>query len=203
MSLWLVNLGSLFLYTFMEITAKESGFKELYLSYFPKMKRFAQEYTISEEDAENIVQDVFTELWENRLVFMDHTNLIAFLFTSVKNRTLNCLRHRLIEQKTTQLLQEEYVLTLQMNLNSLEAFDQNIFSEQDLEETINRAINRLPKKCRQIFIMNKIEGKKQKDIATELNISINTVENQMNIAYKKLKIELKNYMPLFIFLFFL
>ena len=58
----------------------------------------------------------------------------------------------------------------------------------------------LPEKCREIFIKSKIEGKKQKDIAAELNISLKTVENQMAIAYKKIKSELKDYLPLLIFL---
>ncbi|GHT33053.1 DNA-directed RNA polymerase sigma-70 factor [Bacteroidia bacterium] len=178
-------------------------FEKIYLTYFSKMKHFAQEYVISDEDAENIVQDVFMELWEKRLVFMNYTNLIAFLFTAVKNRSLNCLRHRMIARKTANRLQEEYAITLQMHLDSLEAFGQTVFSEHDTEQIISRAINSLSERCRQIFIMNKLEGKKQKQIAEELNISINTVETQMGIAYKKLKAELKDYLPLFLFLFVL
>jgi len=65
---------------------------------------------------------------------------------------------------------------------------------------ISRALDSLSDKCREIFIMNKLEGKKQKQIAEELNISINTVETQMGIAYKKLRVELKDYMPLLLFL---
>ena len=61
-------------------------------------------------------------------------------------------------------------------------------------------IDSLPEKCREIFIKSKIEGKRQKDIATELNISLKTVENQMAIAYKKIKGELKDYLPLLLFL---
>lgn len=61
-------------------------------------------------------------------------------------------------------------------------------------------VDSLPEKCREIFIKSKIEGKKQKDIAAELNISLKTVENQMGIAYKKIKSELKDYLPLLIFL---
>ena len=61
-------------------------------------------------------------------------------------------------------------------------------------------VDSLPEKCREIFIKSKIEGKKQKDIAAELNISLKTVENQMDIAYKKIKSELKDYLPLLIFL---
>ena len=66
-----------------------------------------------------------------------------------------------------------------------------------------KAINSLPEKCREIFIKNKIEGKKQKEIALELNISINTIESQMAIAYKKLRVELKDVLQLFVFLYFL
>ncbi len=88
-----------------------------------------------------------------------------------------------------------------MNLNSLEAFDEDLFSEEDVEKIISRAFDSLSDKCREIFIMSKLEGKKQKQIAEELNISINTIETQMGIAYKKLRVELKDYMTLFLFLF--
>jgi RNA polymerase sigma factor (sigma-70 family) len=81
----------------------------------------------------------------------------------------------------------------------LELFDQSLLSEQDIEKIISEVINSLPEKCREIFIKSKIEGKKQKDIAVEMNISLKTVENQMNIAYKKLKSELKDYLPLLLF----
>lgn len=176
-------------------------FEDIYLSYFSKMKHFAKEYVISEEDAENIVQDVFVELWENRKMLNMHINLIAYLFTTIKNKCLNHLRHKIIVQDTASKMQEEYTITLQMNLDSLEIFDNNLFSEQDIEEIISHALDSLSDKCRKIFIMSKMEGKKQKEIAQELNISINTVETQMGIAYKKLRIELKDYLPLFIFLF--
>jgi RNA polymerase sigma-70 factor (ECF subfamily) len=87
-----------------------------------------------------------------------------------------------------------------MNLDSLEAFDNNLFSDQDIEKIISRALDTLSEKCRTIFIMSKIEGKKQKEIAQELNISINTIETQMGIAYKKLRIELKDYFPILLFI---
>lgn len=176
------------------------SFEDIYLSHFSKMKHFAKEYVVSEEDAENIVQDVFMELWEKKEALTMHTNLIAFLFTAIRNRSLNLLRHKIIVQETGNLLQQEYTLTLKMNIDSLEVFDQNIFADQDMEEILSRALNSLSDRCREIFIMNKIEGKKQKEIAAELNISINTVETQMGIAYKKLRVELKDYFPLLLFL---
>ena len=176
-------------------------FENIYLSYFPKMKRFAQEYVISEQDAENIVQDMFAELWEKREMFTCQTIRIAYLLTIIKNKCLNHLRHKTIALETINNMQEEYNMTLRMNLDSLEAFEQHIFSDQDIEDLINRALDSLPTKCKEIFIMNKLEGKKQEQIATELNLSTNTVRNQISIAYKKLRNELKDYLPLWLFLF--
>ena len=179
---------------------EETRFEDIYLSYFSKMKYFAKEYVISEEDAENIVQDVFVELWDNKKMLNMHMNLIAYLFTTIKNKCLNHLRHKLVVQETASKLQEEYTISLRMNLDSLEAFDNNLFSDQDIEKIISRALDTLSEKCRTIFIMSKIEGKKQKEIAQELNISINTIETQMGIAYKKLRIELKDYFPILLFI---
>ena len=75
-------------------------FEDIYLSYFSKMKHFAKEYVILDEDAENIVQDVFVELWENKEMLNMHMNLIAYLFTTIKNKCLNHLRHQLVVQDT-------------------------------------------------------------------------------------------------------
>ena len=174
-------------------------FEEIYVSYFSRMKGFAQEYVLSEEDAENIVQDVFTELWERKELLTYNINLVAFLFTSIKNRCIDHLRHNIVVREAVNQLQEEYQITLKVKLASLELFDQSLLSEQDIEKIISDVINSLPDKCREIFIKSKIEGKKQKDIASEMNISLKTVENQMNIAYRKLKSELKDYLPLLLF----
>lgn len=175
-------------------------FKDVYVTYYSRMKHFAQEYVLSEADAENIVQDVFLEVWKRRDMLACHVNLMAFLFTSVKNECLDFLQHKVIEEKAVTHIKEEYTRTLQMKYESLEAFDEGFFSEDDIETLITKAIDSLPEKCREIFIKSKIEGKRQKEIAEELRISINTIETQMGIAYKKLKVELKDVLPLLIFL---
>lgn len=177
-----------------------SDFENIYLAYFSKMKHFARVYVLSEEEAENIVQDVFTELWEKKEVITMPVNLIAYLFTSVKNKCLNYLRHQNVKQEVSDEMQEAHRLALRASLNSLETFDNELFSEDDIAGMLQKALDSLSERCRQIFVMNKIEGKKQKDIAAELNISVNTVETQMGIAYKKLRKELKDYLPLLLFL---
>ncbi|WP_195333212.1 RNA polymerase sigma-70 factor [Bacteroides salyersiae] len=184
----------------VENSDRHTDFEYIYIYYFPKMKRFAREYVLSDEDAENIVQDVFLELWEKKEILSLQLNVIAYLFTAIRNRCINFLRRSMIAKNAENKLQEEYKLTLQMKYYSLEAFNQEIFQEKDVEQILSKAIDTLPEKCREIFILSKIKGKKQKDIATELNISVNTVETQISIAYKKLRNELKEHFPLFYFL---
>lgn len=181
------------------ISIKRTEFEKIYVTHYSRMKRFAQEYVIREEDAENIVQDVFVDLWEQNLLLVTHTKLFAYLFTALKNRCIDFLRHKTVVQHTAVKMQDDYTKALQMKFQSLEAFDEQLFTEPDIETIIQNAIENLPEKCREIFILNKIEGKKQKVIAQELNISINTVENQMAIAYKKLKEILKDHIPLLLF----
>ncbi|MDR0844139.1 MAG: RNA polymerase sigma-70 factor [Tannerella sp.] len=170
-------------------------FEQLYRSYYSKMKHFAKEYVISDGEAEDIVQDVFMELWEKKQLFLTHTNLVAYLFTAVKNKSLNFLRHQIIRQKTAEHLQEEFMITMQMNLDSLEVLNDHFISEEDIEKALADAIDTLSPRRREIYIKSKIEGKKQEEIAEELNITVNTVETQMGIARKKLKIKLKDYLP--------
>lgn len=184
----------------MRVEETHKHFESIYLAYFSKLKYFAKVYVVSEEEAENIVQDVFADLWEKKEALTMYTNLIAYLFTSVKNRCLNYLRHQVVSQNAATQIQESHLLALRASLNSLEAFDQQIFSEDDLSKILESALSTLSDRCRQIFLMNKIEGKKQREIAAELNISVNTVETQMSIAYKKLRTELKDFLPLLLFL---
>ena len=112
---------------------------------------------------------------------------------------LDFLRHKIVQKEVENEMQEEYRLTLQMKYYSLGELDEGIFEKDDLEKLLYKVINSLPEKCREIFLKSKLEGKKQKEIAEEMNISINTVETQMGIAYKKLRNELKDY---FLFLYF-
>ena len=183
------------------LSTYKAQFEEVYLSYFSRMKRFARQYVIHEEDAENIVQDIFFELWKKQLEFTSFVNLNGFMFMMLKNRCIDFLRRKTLEQQAVEEIQSEYIRTLRLNLESLEVLDNKFLNESNIDTIIQEAIESLPEKCREIFLMNKIEGKKQKTIANELNISINTVESQMGIAYKKLKEALKDHVPLIFFFF--
>ena len=169
---------------------EKHAFSKIYLVYFPKLVRFAREYVVSIEDAENIVQDIFMYLWEHRDILDSLTNLNAFLFTLAKNRCIDFYRHKtLIDSKKESL-----------KIEALMQFDENIFTEKEIEDLLAQAIEHLPEKCRQVFILSRMNGLKHEEIATQLNISVHTVQNHIVTAIRKLKVELKDYLPLFIFI---
>lgn len=173
-----------------------SDFEKIYKLYYPKMFGFARNYVLANEDVENIVQDVFMILWEREEELELSCSLTTYLFTLVKNRCLNFLRHKLIEEEYNVQMKEE----LGFKLYALESLDYSYQSEEELQAIIQRALDKLPERCREIFIKSRMEGMKYKEISEELGISVNTVENHIVTALKKLRVELKDYLPLLLFL---
>jgi RNA polymerase sigma-70 factor (ECF subfamily) len=195
-----IFMGKLFpMITTLPLKAHKEDFIKAYSVYYPKLVRFSQTYVLSLQDAENIVQDVFLHLWENWNRIDSLINMNAFLFMAVKNRCIDYLR------KQTQLKQKEQSLSelqekeLQLNLYSLQTLDESNLTKGEIETIVANAINALPERCREIFILSRLEGLKHKEIAARLNISTNTVEGQMNIALRKLKVILKDYISICVF----
>ena len=149
-------------------------FSELYLTYYSKLVRFAKEFVILEEDAENITQDVFTDLWAKRDSMDRIENMNAYLFRLIKNRCLDHLKHKMFEQKYIEFVQTSF----------------DISEGNETEILVRNAINSLPRKCRDIFLLSRVEGLKYREISERLGISVNTVECQMGIALKKLRVKL-------------
>ena len=159
--------------------------------YYPKLVRFAKNFVMLEEDAENITQDVFADFWEKR-ESMDHIeNINAYLFKLVRNRCLDYLKHKVFEQKYVENVQASFEVELNLKMQSLERFDVlDTYEVNEMEKLVREAINSLPKKCRTIFLLSRMEGLKYREISERLGISINTVECQMGIALKKLRVML-------------
>lgn len=181
-------------------TASKEDYSKVYGIYFPKLVRFSQTYVLSRQDAENIVQDIFLYLWEHRELIGSLDNLNAFLFTLVKNRCIDFLRKKTLSEDKKQSLTDLEEKELQLKLYSLQKFDENSFTNTEINTIINKAINTLPDRCREIFILSRLDGLRHKEIAARLNISTNTIEGQITIALNKLRKELKDYIPFFIFI---
>lgn len=117
------------------------SFSELYLIYYPKLVRFAKEFVMSEEDAENITQDVFTDLWEKRESMNHIENMNAYLFRLVRNKCLDYLKHKVFEQKYVENVKASFEIELNLKLQSLDRFDVYDISERNqMEKLIRDAI---------------------------------------------------------------
>lgn len=123
------------------------------------------------------------------------------MLTKLKRRCIDYLRKKLTVLYKDGSLDEVENHELQYKLYSLEAFDENKSLNEDIERLLRDAIARLPEKCRRIFIESKINNKRNQEIADEMGLSVQTVKNQIMIAVRKLREELKDYLPLLIFLF--
>ncbi|MDU1890381.1 MAG: RNA polymerase sigma-70 factor [Dysgonomonas sp.] len=176
------------------ITSGSLSFSDVYISYYSKLIRFAKEYVTVNEDAENIIQDVFLKLWERQDALHLIENMNAYLFKLVRNKSLDHLKHKYSVGKCNKSVQDSFEMEMMLKIQSLDRFNEIFFSERNMEDIISEAVNSLPSKCRKIFMLSRNEGLKYREISENLNISVNTVENQMSIALKKLRIKLKDYL---------
>ena len=169
-----------------------SAFEMIFHHYYPGLVIFATQYVMYEADAEEIVQDFFIRVWQKKDQINKTDSLKPYFFTSIKNSSLNFLYQK--KHKDT-LIQE----IIQLSQNNL-LYQPDVFSMSELQTAIRKAIGSLPPKCREAFILSRINGLKNEDIAVKLNLSKRTVESHVSHAIKQLQFELKDYIGLLIFL---
>ena len=145
-------------------------------------------------------QDFFLYLWERKEILPELQQPDAYLFSAVKHRCLNFLRSQLSIVDRRQPLSDIMEQEFKLKLYSLQLLDDSQMSIDEVEKQICRAIDNLPERCREIFVMSKLKGMKYREIAGALGISQNTVEGQMAIALKKLREELRHCLPLLLLL---
>lgn len=162
-------------------------FSNIYLTFYPQLVRFATVFVVYEEDAENLIQDLFMGLWERKESLSSIENMNAYMFKLAKNKCLDHIKHKIVKERFVANAQSFYEQELTLKMQSLECFDIELASEERVEKVVSKAINSLPPKCREIFILSRYDGLKYKEISEKLNISVNTVETQMCIALKKLR----------------
>jgi len=167
-----------------------SAFEALFRLYYRPLCAFALGYVKDTDKCEDLVQDLFFRLWLDREKMGVTTSMKAYLYTSVRNRCLNAVK----VQGRMRVL----------NAESDDHIDQEARSEDEHSERIARvqaAIELLPEERRKVFKLSRYEGLKYHEIADRLGISTKTVENQMGKAFKTLREELKDLVPLLPWLF--
>ncbi len=160
----------------------ELAYNTIFNQYYALLTSFAFKYLKDLDASKEIAQNTFVKLFEKRDSIEITTSLKSYLYKIVHNSCINYIKSRAIEAKHYSALAGEVENTS----------DFNRFIEQTEEEyRIYKAIDQLPGKCKLIFKLSRFEGRKNKDIADELNISVRTVETQISKAIKILKLNLK------------
>ena len=178
----------------------EAAFEVVFKSFYSKLYAFSKDYVTDSAIAENIVQDAFMVLWNKRAGLEEKTNLNAYLYTVVKNLSLNYLRHISVStayQKYEKSKKEE----LNLNIQALNDLETSKLAVKEIEQIIEETLDNLPLRCREVFEMSRFSGMKNREIADELGITEKAVEANVSRALKALKISLKDYLPVFFFLF--
>jgi RNA polymerase sigma-70 factor, ECF subfamily len=169
-------------------------FDDLFKQYSKSLFYYAAKF-VENEVARDIVQDIFLKLWSEQAIPV-RQSLNALLFTMARNL---CLQH-LEKQK----VRSKYLDASRLQLKEEELHyymdERTSLIEQEMEQKLKAVLDGLPDRCRQIFILSRFENKKNKEIAEELNISVKAVEKQITKALSTIREEMKDYLPLLMFL---
>lgn len=169
-----------------------AAYNELYKQFYAPLCIFAGRYITESKLAEDCVQDVFLKIWKDRKSISVSISVRSYLVTAVKNNCLNILRKKKLE-----LNYEQYILNTYDEYNA-----GDLYSVEELQNMIDRAIERLPEKFREVFLMSRFEQLTYREIADKKNISVKTVEAHMHKALSLLSIELKDFLSILLILTF-
>jgi RNA polymerase sigma-70 factor (family 1) len=157
----------------------EQALELLYRNYYERLNFFAQTFVPSPELTEEMVEDLFIKLWSNPSMAANITNLSVYLYKAIKNACLDELAKN----------KRAFAVDFSASAYLLEAGGSSPLEDlvlSEMNQALQVAIDSLPPRCRQIFILIREEGLPYKEVAEILNISINTIDNQMAIAIKRI-----------------
>lgn len=169
---------------------KNQKFKILYVQHWEKLYTFCFKMTRDEYLSQNIVQDVFADLWE-RINDVQILSIEHYLFRAVKNQVFKEYRKKQFDTTAIDTEFEDYVI------ENLPAFD------AELVDKLYNLLDRLPAKRKEILMMNKLDEMDIDQIAIRLNLSKQTVKNQISSGLKQLKVHAGEHTPLTVSLFIL
>ncbi len=168
-------------------------FEELFRTYYQELCSFVMTFLKDELAAEEVVQEVYFKLWLKREEITFSASPKSYLYAAVRNASLNVIKH--IE------IREGYKKQNEESRRAEENSTGDSMELMELEQKIALAVSELPEARQKIFVMSRHEGLKYIEIAEELGISIKTVEAQMGKALSYLKEKLRDYLPLWLWLF--
>ncbi|MEI7470872.1 MAG: RNA polymerase sigma-70 factor [Chitinophagaceae bacterium] len=162
-----------------------SAYKKLFLHFYTPLKNFSNSILKSTQLAEEVVSDIFIEIWAKRKQLLEIEDLKMYLYVSVRNTSLRRLQQA---RKTSVLSLDD----LQVEFATADLNAENSLISNELNQKIESAIESLPPQCKIIFKLAKQDSMKYKEIAQLLNISVKTIDNQLATALKKIATVLEN-----------
>lgn len=163
--------------TVEHMVGDEATYKELFLKYYPPLTAFAFRFVKDEEAAKDIVQSVFIKIFERRDTLIIEESAKSYLYRAVSNACINYKRKEAVRLGHYEL----YVKELD------EKFFEDAVEQSEEEHKLFLAIKNLPAQCQKIFMMSRLENRKNQEIAHELSLSIRTVETQISNALRTLR----------------
>lgn len=156
-----------------------SKFKDMYGTYHSSLIIFAEKYVQDLSLAKDIVQEVFIKVWEKDVVFLSQNAVKSYLYTSVRNKSLDYLKSKEFSVK-------KQLSPLEMSILESDSYFEKELLMEEVSRLVHEAVNTLPYKCKEIILLS-LKGLKNEQISEELSVSINTVKTQKRIAYQKLR----------------
>jgi RNA polymerase sigma-70 factor (ECF subfamily) len=161
-------------------------FESLFRTHYQELCLFANRFVKDYEVSREIVQDCYIRLWEKRESIDPSKPVKSYLSTSVRNTCLNWLRdHRKFNAN---------LLDIEGLVQDSGTYQADRLVEGEIREGIQNAIQELPERCREVFVLNRYENLKYQEIADRLHISLKTVETQMSKALSHMRVRLKEYL---------
>ncbi|MDR1092079.1 MAG: RNA polymerase sigma-70 factor [Prevotella sp.] len=151
-----------------------NAFDSLFTAYYPKIKTFLAGFLDSKEEAEDLAQDVFVKLWQNRSILIYVENLNAYLYRMAKNTLFDYI------EKSNKIYYSNNITAI-FDIPTKETLEELLFAEE-LNKLIDIVIDKMPTQRKNVFIMSRKEGLLNDEIATRLNISKRTVETHISAA---------------------
>jgi len=175
----------------------EQEFELIFRKYYVRLCGFANKFITNTSEAEEIVQEVFLNIWAKKDRLKLDDEIKPYLFKSVQNLCFNFIEHQKVVDSYYSVIEVVY----KNKKEEFDSYESVLFTE--FQAKVDEAIGSLPDECRKIFKMSREDGLKYAEIADKLNLSVKTVETQMSRALSKLKIELKDYLSILIISLFL
>lgn len=171
------------------------AFDIIYSEFTPRLKKFISVLTKNESDADELVQEVFIKIWQNRDKLKNYSSFESYLFRIAYRTTIDLLRKRSKEAKYI-----EQVKSLQVFEDYPDEVGET--GHDEMETKLNLLIEEMPARQREVFKMKYFQDSSYKEIADHFSISVNTVQNHMAKAHKFLKENLgRDYLPTLLFLY--